>query len=604
MSGLIHSYLSSPQVYITREDKVVLVQHPDGSYVTEFDDGTRFTVTPSTDSEEKSPSPAEILIECQGFASVTYNMGTKGCNLHFPDGSTVESSNEGAYTVYKENDYMLKIESNGRALYDVSDASYILDHTNLEHIFQGKDSAGNTFSLQTDGKALVQAPNDVAHKAFNPRYFLINSSELCFELQDSGAVDEIIARAKAEPKIAVVRDSVASDSSIGSTTVIEPIECSKLLPLTVAYKCSNIVPYNLRCGEVKEPSLQPDKASTKKHRFGALVGKGLEIGSYIKPSQPVHHTPASGLKYRQFLHMQPLESSTREKVQGILASFILQRQKQVQESEAMQPMEMRSASEVDSAEGLSKQFIECKLGELPTLYEAAITSSKSESFHAIVPPSMSQEGLEFIAKSKAELKAAEDTRVALRDKVIPPYFESKYVNEFEALDMELLASRLAQPRPAANAHAHAKTSQSTLQSSSLTLTLEESDSVIQADTTSSFKPPPIPEHNRGVRHSFDVRPNNPTPMKAVASDKESPSMTESRGLASCLTESRGRASCFTESRGPDGTSLIPEEGLMSSTKPDSIEGMALSRDNTIPVPASLLGSRPGEELNMQVRLVP
>lgn len=572
-------------MYVTREDKVVLVQHPDGSYITEFGDSTRFTVSAPANDDEGS-LPTDILIECNGFSRVSYNAATEGCSLCFPDGSAVECSNDGAYTVYKDGDYKLSIETSGKALYKIPGASYVLDHTSLDHIFRGEDSHGNAFSLQPDGSASVRAPNPISHTAFNPRYFLLNAGKLCFEVHECGAVDEIISQAKADPKVAVVRDSVASDSSITSTTVIEPVECTRPSPVTVAYQRSSIVPYNLRSGEVRVPSLPlTNNKSAKKHKFGSLVGKGLEIGSYKKPSTFSSYTTPLALNYRQFLHMQPLGSTTREQIHDIVASFITQCREQVEESETIQPTEMRSASEVEMAEDLNEQLIECQLGDLPVLYEAAITNSKKESFHA-VPASMSQEGLEFIKKSKAELEAAEDTRVALRNKIIPSYFESKYITEFlplDAPDMAYLTSQLAQPRPVAEAQATSK-SQSTLQSSSLTLTLDESDSVMQAEIASpSCKAyaTPVPNHTQGKVSPMDVRPHNPTPMKAVASDKAS--------------------SYLTESRGPDADCAAEQERT-SPSKLDStlFDITGQPRANTVPKPAALLGSRPGEELNIQV----
>lgn len=555
-----------------------MVRHPDGSFVSEFEDGTRFTVSaPSADGDEICEPHADIIVECTGFARVCYNPVTLGCNLHFPDGAAVACSTDGSYTVHKEGDYKLSIEPSGRALYRVPNAMYMLDHTSLNRVFHGQDSCGNTFSMQADGKALIDAPNPIKHAAFDPRYFLFNADKSCFELHDSATVDEIISQAKANPKVAVVRDSLASEPSITSTTVIEPLESIKPSPVTVAYQKSSIVPYNLRNGEIKPPSLPLADRDSKRHKFGALVGRGLEIGtSYNRVTPSSNFTMPLGLKYRQFLHMEPL-AHTREQVHDILASFINQRQEHIEESETMQPTEMRSSSEVDMAQDLSKKLIETKLEDLSNLYAAAITSNKKESFHA-VPASISDEGLEFIEKSKAELKAAENTRVALRNKVIPPYFESKYVKEFlplEAPDMAYLTSRLAQPPPVPEVQNTTK-SQSTLQSSSLTLTLDESDSVIHA-----VSPSVKTQLTQSTNHTHEVRPNNPTPMKAVATDDCLPSYLE-------------------EIKVP-GTE---ENVLIASGKLDASmhDVTGQPRAEIVPKPAALLGARPGEELNEQVNV--
>lgn len=545
------------------------MQHPDGSYVTEFGDGTRFTASTPVDDSSLS---AELLIECKGFSRVSYNVGSVSCSLTFPDGSAVECSNDGSYTVHKEEDYEVSIESSGRALYKISGASYVLDHTSVEQVFHCEDSQGNTFSLSPDGSVAMEVPNRISHKAFDPRYFLLFSDQSCFELHDHATVEEIISQARVDPEVAVVKDYVASDSSIVSTTVIEPVQSQQPLPSTVAYKHSSIVPYNLRNGEIRAPSLPLSNASTKRHKFGSLVGRGLEIGSYKKPSIPSSYIAPLALKYRQFLHMKPLDSATREKIQGIVASFITQQREEVLKSEAMQPIETRSASELESAKDLNKQFSNC---DLPILYETAITSSNNkESFHA-VHASISQEGLEFIKKSKAELKAAEDTRAALRDKIIPPYFESKYAKDFlplEVPDMAHLTSQLACSRPVDTT----SKSQSTLQSSSLTLTLGESDSIMQVENTSptSKTQPsatPVPNQSHEKVSPIDTRPHNPTPMKAVASEKASMGSRENRTT-------------------PGQEFSKADFSLTSQPKA-----------NKAAIPA-LLGARPGEKPNMQVCL--
>lgn len=576
---------------MTREDKVVLVHRPDKSYISEFEDGTRFTVSAPLDNDNSS-SPSKIVIECNGFSRVIYSNETQECSLHFPDDSIVACSSDGAYTVQKQGDYELLIESNGKAFYKIPNSTYILDHTS-QAIFHGVDCLGNTFSLQADGKVSVEAPNPIKHRDFDPRYFVLCADSV-FELHESTAVDQIISQGKANPKVAVIRDSVTSEPSTTLTTMIEPVSNSKLSAITVSYQDSSIVPYNLRNGEIEPPSAPITNKNKKKPKFGTLVGKGLEIGSYRKPPPPSKYTAPLGFEYRQFLHMQPLGSETREQIHDIVASFIKQCHEQVEKSEAMQPTEVRDDSEVKLAGDLKTLFVESKLGELPGLYEAAITGNKKESFHT-VSANISQEGLEFIKKSKAELKAAEDTRIALRDKVIPPYFESKYINEslpIQSPDMAYLTSKLAQRSPSqAPAPAQAPEvmkSQSTLQSSSLTLTLDESESIIQgelqaASSTGKIQIRPAhstPNHAQDKGTPTEVRPTNPTPMKAVANEE----------VQSC-------------SGLPEAESTAEKEHTSSGYDSISLDITGQPRATLIPKPAALLGARPGEEPNVQVQYI-
>ena len=141
-----------------------------------------------------------------------------------------------------------------------------------------------------------------------------------------------------------------------------------------------------------------------------------------------------------------------------------------------------------------------------------------------------------------------------------------------------MASKLAQPKVEPESTVK---SQSTLQSSSLTLTLEESDSVFQeehrtASSPSKIRPShPTPNHARGQGTPTEVRPTNPTPLKAVADD----------------------SSYFDNSALPVDSSTSQEASKLDSTRLD-VTGRL--RATTIPKPSSLLGSRPGEEPNLQV----
>lgn len=570
------------QVYITREDKVVLVYRPDNSYVSEFEDGTRFTVSAPDDGDIL---PSKFVIECNGFARVTYFTSTCGCNLHFPDDSVISCSATGAYTVSKADDYELCIESNGKAAYTVPNATYILDHTSVEQVFHGIDIHGNTFSLDADGEASVDAPHPIQHRDFDAHYFVLNADKSVFEVHKVSEVDRIIAEAVANPKIAIVKESVADEPSITSTTLIEPVPSSNAFPLTVSYQDDSIVPYTLRYGEVKPPTSPVAKESKKKLKFGMLVGRGLEIGGYKKQPPPLKYVTPIGLQYRRFFHLPPLDGEAREQVCDVVASFISQCQEQIKSRQEMQPTEIREDSEVKLAESLRAKLTEPSINVLSSLYEETFTNKKKKSVHTVVPAAMSEEGLEFIEKSKVELQVAEDTRIALRHRSIPGYFESKYFVDYltaKPPDMAQLTSKLAQAPPG---HEVGAKSQSTLQSSSLTLTYDDSaDSVIQGELQAGSPhgkvcpTHPAPNHAQGKNTPTDVRPTNPTPLKAVADD-----MATSHRFSSVL---------------PTELSTDIRE---SKLDPALFSVTGKPRANTVPTPAALWGGRPGEEPNIQVR---
>ena len=435
----------------------MFVKHPNGSYVSEFEDGTRFTVTASAQDESSSD---DITIECPGFSRVTYHTAARECSLQFPDDSIILCSNQGEYTLQREGDYELHIENTGKVHYIIPNAKYTLDHTSLDSTFSAVDGQGNTFSLQSNAEATYEASKPVEHSAFAPRYFQLTSDKLAFELHKSSTAQTIISEADANPNTSVVTEALADELLITSTTIIEPVSIPSASPSVVSQYNSSIVPYNLRSGEYVPPLVGMPPKTEKRPKFGSLVGKGLEIGTSRKSSSKSSCIPPSGLKYRQFLHIPALESNSRKEVQDIVTSYIKQRNKEMTESDHMQPKEIREASEVKLAETLNAKFMETKLDEL---YEPLTVKDRKKS-SIPVPPSMSQEGLEFIRKSKAEVEAAEVTKVALRNRDIPPYFESKYALAIEPPDMSSLTSKLAHPPPSPNPELNPK-SPSTLQSS-------------------------------------------------------------------------------------------------------------------------------------------
>lgn len=562
-----------------------MINKPDNSYITEFEDGTRFTVSASQHESDDSFS-SDIVIECCGFSRVSFKAVTRECNIHFPDDSTVTCSVAGAYLIQKEKDYELSIEANGKAFYRIPNATYILDHTSVNNVFSGVDGSGNTFSLHANEEATsVKAPNPIKSDAFKPRYFLLDDNGSFFELHDVSTVNRFVSEAESDSELAIVRDPVPGQPDMTSTTVIEPIWSSRSSPLTVPYQDNSIVPYNLRTTE----PLPPSKTETrKKLKFGALVGKGLEIGSYKKSSETFQKTTPLGFKYRQFLSMQTLTEEERGQIKDILTTFIVESRERVRQSESMQPIEVRTSSEVEAAEEVNQKVASFNVNDVAYRYEAAILGKKKCKSVHVAPASMSQEGLDFIKQSKAEVQAAEDMKIALREKIIPPYFQSKYVEKFLPLqspDMASLASKLAHPR--ADTEPTVK-SQSTLQSSSLTLTLDESDSVFQEGNRKTSSPiknrpsHPTPNHAQGQGTPTEVRPTNPTPFKAVADDA---TLTSYFAL-------------------PAMDSAIAERDLGAS-KLDSIhlDVTGQPRETTIPKPTSLLGSRPGEKPNLQVLIL-
>ena len=514
---------------------------------------------------------SNIIIECNGFSRVSYTAGIQQCCLLFPDDSEVMCSTTGAYSILKQGDYELCIESSGAAMYKIPNATYSLNQTSIDKVFCCTDSQGNTFSIQSNGKALVEAPNPVHHEAFNPRYFILNDDKSAFEICNRNTIEEIILKAKADTEVAVIEDYVASETNIYSTTIIEPVSNSKT---TVSYKKDSIVPYNLQRGDIILPTTDETKKSIK---FGSLVGKGLMIGSYKKPPPPFKYTAPLALKYRQFLDLQSLKNDKREQVCDIVASFIHQRNEHKVKSENMQPTDHRNVSEITLADSLRMSLMdltESRLSDVSELYKSVITNQrKTSACHP--PPSMSHEGLVFIDISKSELQEANVILQSLRNKDIPPYFQSqqgkKYLFNESPPDMVSLLSKMAHGQ-------NITKSQSTL-SSSLTLTLDDSDSIPCSDTQltpSSVKVRPVrptPNHAEGESLPTDI---GPTPIQHDI-------QTTSAHLAL-----------------PSDTNAKTKAATSSKQNYVSFDVTGQPRKLSVSLPAAILGGRPGEQPNVKV----
>ena len=559
------------QVYITREDNIVIVRSPDNSLVSEFEDGTRFTLSAPKNPKE-SPVLANVVMECSGFSRVSYDIDTQQCKILFSDNSTVVCSRNGTYTVHKEGSYDLHIKSSGEALYTIADAVYTLNHTSQNQVFHCQDRLNNTFSMNPEGRVSIQAPKPVKHKAFDPHYFILNSDGSAFQLHENNSVNEIISKAESDPEAVVLKDLAVVDGA-SSTTVIEPIHNPKVSPNTVPYQKDTIVPYNLRTGEITEPAV-PNK-SEKIPKFGTLLGTGLSIGTYEKPPVPKVYEAPLGYKHRNFLHFPPLDDGRREQVHDLVASFIRKCKEQTNESESMQPIEYRSKSEIQLAEDIWMKFAESNLfGDIPNLYEEGITKPKDEP-QTIVPPGLSEEGIEYLKNSKSELQEAADILSALRNKIIPPYFhweQGKKCLPLLSPDMPYLSSKLARAPPTLSEVM--TTSQSSLQSSSVTLTMDESDSPCRNEfrsTTSNSKirlSHPTPDHAQGKASPTETRPSNPSPPNTSTL----PSLTAPGALSA--------------------------DDTYASTVTYNVMGNV--RAASVPIPRSILGSRPGEEPNLKV----
>ena len=517
-------------MYISREDNMEFVQHPNHSHMAQFQDGTRFTVSTKR-TTKGTRQVSKIVVECKGFARVHYTSSAKVCHILFPDDSSVTCFNNGSYRIEKGGDYKLDMECTGVARYHVPSAEYVLDHTKGDEVIYCKDSKGNVFSMNNIGEVTAKQENPVQHRAFMPRYFILNADKTSYELLRNSTAEDVVLRAKSSSrKNVIVKGSVPGQPDISTTTVIQPIHTPRVTPVIVPLKEDSIVPPNLRCREVKVPlPVDPNKARPK---FGTLVGKGLTIGSHTTLPPSDCSSPPLALEYRQFLHLKPLTDSRRKEIFNLLTSYIHLSSEQKKKLDAMQPVDKRDESEIKLSTSLQLR------PDIPGCYMRGLEHKvKQPAAVVLLPPVISQEGLAFIKKSKSELQEAEDIRTSLRNKVIPPFFKSEQFKKnplIEPPDMDQLSNKLA------HVSKIVKKCSPVVQSLSPPLVADNFDDVIQGvcTTTSSENEEclALPRSNgmQGQKlacAAVEMHPTNPTPLKASLSSKGQASQLEKESVS-------------------------------------------------------------------------
>ena len=533
---------------------MILVIRPDGTYISEHPDGTRFTTLPPNGGSEELP---QVVMECPGFARVVSTPSQKKCTLDFWDGSQVICSLDGSYHATKNGSFSLKITSSGEAFYSKTNkdgaqlvTSYKIDHTATGCLVEATDCTGNVFSVSKEGVPAVSPASGVKikhHQAFLPRYFIVNADSRAYELLDKDSVDVVVASARPDPNCVVLEETIPTQPGCTSTTILKPLTQLDDPPAHVVpflERC--IIPGNLRVKESSSTSNDIESESTSRprngrRRFGECVGRGLSIGTRERPTvKAAVLTCPEALEYRQFLNFCDLSGETRDQVLGGLATYTAWLEKQKRDADLLLPIDSRTADEKESAEQLKARWNQngspALEGTLQTKYTKEISKLRNTTKH---PPPRNPEKLSaFLEAAKEELETAERTKAALRNQAVPMYFDSQEAQEHSRLlspDMAALTADLARPKVEPELLHSECSTPFTLQSASVTIITSDDDGRIGTETPdlgpvsslSKIRPShPTPDHAHRNGTPTDVRPSNPTPSHAL---KSSSSRSNSNG---------------------------------------------------------------------------
>ena len=534
---------------ISREDNVTLLEGPDGSFVAEHADGTRITTTPRPTTPSTLP---EIMVECPGFARVTHT-ATQQCLVEFPDGSTVVGSTNGGYTMEKEAEYRLEVESSGEArcqLQPAESSAYIftLDHTAAtgDILLAKAKKTKVEFSVDRDGVPSVSGSGAIPlHPAFSPRYFVVPSSGSPYQIVSKTELDSYISEMESQPDATVVRGEVVPGFEGETIAVMRNLREEN--PALMSYKNGSIIPKNL---SLAAPATNQKGTVNGKKRFGVGVGKSLQIlpiTTHMEAEVKKVDAPKA-LRCRQFVILDQFNDTSRGQVCEGLVRYISWKEQQQHRGDDLLPVDPRQLPEIRAARDLKSQWLTKMTGNIlsSALQDLTQQSSPLTTENQQVDDKSSTRLLNGIRR---ELEEAECNRAALRNHTVPLYFESTKGQEFlrsQSPDMAALAKQLAQPRVQPQTRPPSDPSRSStpssLQSTYIILPPGGVDSPVlhpggvdspvlqpggvedpdvgdidtaSVSSTSKIRPThPTPDHARGLRTPTDVRPQNPTPFGA------------------------------------------------------------------------------------------
>ncbi|XP_075021977.1 sperm-associated antigen 17 [Calonectris borealis] len=502
--GTVMTVRDDEVIIVEKLDGSRVVDHADGTRITTFYQNCEELFVPEDSEETDEPSEAItrkvkcMQVENPEFATVITNCEDGTCCTIFGDGTSIIAKPQGTYQVLPIKTGSLFIDEDCSAVYthevynfiskkeEKQAGRYIMKHTSST-ICEMMDPEGNLFKVMADGSTSVCVPSigsdnkeerssasalPEVHKPITydehvPRFFIIYADGSGTELLRSRDVHKYLGEACSDPAAAVLQDPVQEHPGVLSITVLCPL--AETSPWVMKKEPESIVPPNLQ-SRTRDTSSPLERKipgpSVRTHTW-----RGLCIGSKQQMCLPVRVRKCPNkLQIRQLFQYKPLSDELREKLQLSLKEYIDNILKQENELEEMNVKEPRTEEEKENAASLLELVTSFPNWEksienlsdrahITELYEQAVASprqchteetitTKREdqrqkfSPEGVTPVSKWQSRLEEYRK---ELDEEKKSLMAIRNKIIPPYFESEFGKQFflkkfpdvEALSMEL-----------------------------------------------------------------------------------------------------------------------------------------------------------------------
>ncbi|XP_063999999.1 sperm-associated antigen 17 [Pogoniulus pusillus] len=491
-------------VTVEKLDGSRVVEHADGTRITTFYHPCEELFVPEGREETalgERPAAARrrvqgVQVQSPEFATLTVSPGDGACAATFGDGTSVRAEPQGTYQVLPTKTGSLFIDKDCSAVYthevyssigkkeEQQAGRYIMRHTSGT-ICQVMDPEGNLFKVMADGSTSVHVPStdlggqedaspasklpdkSIAYDEHIPRFFIVYADGSGTELLRGRDVHRELAEACSDPTVAVLQEPAQEHPDVLCVTVLRPLP--EASPWVRKKEPESIVPPNLQ-SQTRDTFPPPEKVITAPsvRRWG---WKGLCIGSKEQAClpPPVQRCPDK-LQIRQLFQYKPLSQELREQLQLSLKEYIDSILKQENDLERMTVKEPRTEEEKENAASVLELLMSFPNWEqssedpsararITELYEqavaadpqcgtaktmSALTEDQEQSFspEGAAPESKWQSRLE---EHRRELAEEKESLMAIRNKVMPPYFESELSKGFclgkfpdvEALSMEL-----------------------------------------------------------------------------------------------------------------------------------------------------------------------
>ncbi|KAM4683533.1 LOW QUALITY PROTEIN: sperm-associated antigen 17 [Amazona ochrocephala] len=453
-------------VMTVRDDEVIIVEKLDGSRVVDHADGTRITTSyktceelfvPKHSEETDKPSGATMKkvkymqVENPEFATVIINCEDGTCCTIFGDGTRLIAKPQGTYQVLPIKTGSLFVDEECSAVYthevvsfiskeeEKQPGRYIMKHTSST-ICEMVDTEGNIFKVMADGSTNVCVPsldsNDKADRSSAaalqevnkpitydehvPRFFIIKADGSGTEVLRKRDVQEYLDKVYSDPAAAVLQDPVEERPGVLSITVLRPL--AGVSPWVMKKEPESIVPPNLQ-PRTREDTYSPPQRKITDPSARPYIWRDLCTGSkeQTRLSVPVRKCPHK-LQIRQLFQYKPLNDELREKLRLSLKEYtdnILKQEKQLEEMNVKDP---RTEAEKKNTASLL---------ELVMNLPSDLIIVDCPDYHKHI--------------SRKELDEEKKSLMAIRYKIIPPYFESEFSKEFflaKFPDVEALSRKL------------------------------------------------------------------------------------------------------------------------------------------------------------------